>query len=258
MNSWIAPRTEALPRYRALLAYDGSAYQGFQRQAGDTPTIQGSVEAALAQASQQTVTVIGAGRTDAGVHASGQVIAFELDWTHEDAELLRALNALLPDDIALQSLEQAPGFHPRYDAKARHYAYTVIHAEQRQPLWQRYGWWVWGSLETGLLDQTAAMLQGEHDFASFGNPPQGTNTVRRIDQSQWRIEAETFGQRLIYEVVGTAFLHHMVRRIVGLQIDVARGQMALDEFEAIFKAADLAHRGTVAPAQGLVLVQVRY
>jgi tRNA pseudouridine38-40 synthase len=181
-----------------------------------------------------------------------------VDWAHADGDLLRALNALLPDDIALQSLDQAPGFHPRFDAKARHYAYTVICAEQRQPLWQRYGWWIWGALETALLVQTAALLLGEHDFASFGNPPQGSNTVRRMDRSGWQVEPETFGQRLVYEVEGTAFLHHMVRRMVGLQIDVARGQISLAEFEAIFRAADLSHRGTVAPPQGLVLVQVRY
>jgi tRNA pseudouridine38-40 synthase len=206
----------------------------------------------------QQITVTGAGRTDAGVHATGQVIAFDVEWTHPDEVLLRALNALLPDDIALQSLVRAPGFHPRFDAVARLYRYTVIHAEQRQPLWGRYAWRVWGALDTALLDQTAALLLGEHDFASFGNPPKGTNTVRRIDCSRWQVEAEGFGQRLVYTVEGTAFLHRMVRRMVGTQIDVARGQMSQADFEAIFAAADLSHKGTLAPPQGLVLARVRY
>ena len=117
------------------MAYDGSAYQGFQRQAGETPTIQGAVEAAIFKITQQPVDVIGAGRTDSGVHASGQVIAFDVEWTHDDAQLLNALNAVLPPDIALQSIARAPGFHPRFDAHSRVYVYTIIHAQQRQPFW---------------------------------------------------------------------------------------------------------------------------
>src|SRR5258708_38338532 len=115
-------------RYRAILAYDGKAYQGFQRLSDDQRSIQGAVEAALRQASGgQRVAILGAGRTDAGVHATGQVIAFDLAWKHEDDDLLRAVNALLPIDIALQSLERAqPGFHPRFDAYSRTYQYRVF------------------------------------------------------------------------------------------------------------------------------------
>jgi len=245
-------------RYRATLAYDGTAYQGFQRQAGAIPTIQGSVEQALKRVTGQFITVIGAGRTDSGVHASGQVIAFDADWGHDDVDLLRALNAVLPDDIALQDIAPHPGFHPRFDARSRVYSYTVIHAQHRQPLWQHRAWQVWGQLDTDALHRTAALLAGKHDFAAFGSPPKGDNTVRELMRSEWQVSAEAFGRRLVYQVEGSAFLHHMVRRLVGTQIDVAREQMTLAEFEVIFRAADLAQTGTLAPPQGLVLEWVRY
>src|SRR5690606_5839800 len=113
-------------RYRATRADDGTAYQGFQRQGGDTPTIQAALEKALLAVTGQPVTVIAAGRTDSGVHAVGQVIAFDVVWKHGDDDLLRAINAVLPDDIALQDLRQQAGFHPRYDAVARVYKYHLV------------------------------------------------------------------------------------------------------------------------------------
>src|SRR5437762_2008204 len=126
-------------RYRATVAYDGTNYQGFQRQAGDTPTIQGALEAAISRISRgQSVTVLGAGRTDTGVHATGQVIAFDLIWRHTEDDLLRAINALLPMEIAVQKLTRAePGFHPRYDARSRTYQYFVYEAQIRQPMMAR-------------------------------------------------------------------------------------------------------------------------
>jgi tRNA pseudouridine38-40 synthase len=247
-----------MPRYRATLAYDGTHYQGFQRQAGDTPTIQGAVENALLRATGQQTTAIGAGRTDTGVHARGQVIAFDVEWKHDDEVLLRALNALLPDDIALQDIAQQAGFHPRFDACSRLYSYTIIHAPQRQPLWQRYSWYIRGAVDSAALHQTANLLAGKHDFATFGHAPQGENTVREILRSEWQIYPESFGQRLVYYVEGNAFLHHMVRRMVGMQMDVARGHMTREAFEKAFHAAKLTKKGTIAPPQGLVLECVYY
>ena len=132
-----------MTRYRATLAYDGTAYAGFQRQAAGTPTIQGALEAAIERVCRQTVTVLGAGRTDAGVHASGQVIAFDVDWRHAASDLLRALNANLPTDIALQSIALAEaGFHPRFSARSRTYVYRFYPRRVRQPLWDRQAWFV--------------------------------------------------------------------------------------------------------------------
>jgi len=244
--------------YRATLAYDGSAYQGFQRQAGDTPTIQLALERAIAAVTGQSVTVNAAGRTDSGVHAVGQVIAFDVDWSHGPHDLLRAVNAHLPDDIALQDMRQQHGFHPRYDALARCYRYTVIQAGQRQPLWRNSAWWVRQPLDMNRLQQAADLLRGRHDFAAFGQPPQGENTVREMYRSGWTRHTEHFGARLVYEVEGTAFLHHMVRRMVGLQVEVGRGVVDLQTFARIFASADLSMVKVIAPPQGLVLWRVRY
>ncbi|MFW5708682.1 MAG: tRNA pseudouridine(38-40) synthase TruA [Chloroflexota bacterium] len=248
-----------MPLFRATLAYDGTAYQGFQRQPADIPTIQLAVERAIARITQDpAVTVLVAGRTDSGVHARGQVIAFEVAWRHSVEELLRAINAVLPDDIALQDLRIQPGFHPRYDAHARAYSYTVIVTPQRQPMLWRASWQIHVTIDFHLMISAAALLIGKHDFGAFGNPPQGENTVREIFSSGWASHAESYGQRLVYTVEGTAFLHHMVRRMVGMQVDVGRGLLSLEEFERVFRSADLSQAGTMAPSQGLVLEKVRY
>lgn len=247
-----------MTRYRATLAYDGTAYQGFQRQAGRTPTVQGALERALARVTGQTTTVIGAGRTDAGVHATGQVIAFDVEWRHSDAELLRALNAVLPDDIALQDIAQQPGFHPRFDAVARLYTYDVLNAPQRQPLLRWRAWHVWTPLDLDALRAAANVLVGEHDFATFGLPPRGANTVRTVLRSEWSAQPVVGGLLLTYTIEANAFLQHMARRIVGMLVDVGRGALTLTQFETAFRAADLAQAGTLAPPHGLVLVQVRY
>lgn len=247
-----------MTRYRATLAYDGSAYQGFQRQAAGVPTIQFALERAIARVTQQETTVIGAGRTDAGVHAAGQVIAFDVSWLRSDDELLRALNAVLPDDIALIDLVPQPGFHPRYDALSRLYRYVVVNAPRRQPLMRRYSWHVWGGVNLDQMHAAASLLVGRHDFATFGAPPRGENTVREVYRSEWAQHTQPYGRLLTYWIEANAFLQRMVRRIVGTLIDVGLGALAFDEFEAAFHAADLAKCGTCAPAQGLFLEQVRY
>lgn len=247
-----------MTRYRATLAYDGTAYQGFQRQAGETPTVQRAVEQSIGAVCGEAVTVIAAGRTDTGVHATGQVIAFDVNWSHAEADLLRAINANLPNDVALQAIRQAEGFHPRFDARARCYRYTVLEAAQHQPLWRDFAWRVREPLNVEVMNQAAAMLIGEHDFAAFGQPPQGTNTVREVFLSHWRREAEPFGARLTYEIEGTAFLQHMVRRVVGTLVEVGRGRLSEDAFLAIFQSRDLSRVKVIAPPGGLVLVRVRY
>jgi tRNA pseudouridine38-40 synthase len=254
-------------RYRAVLAYDGTAYGGFQRQAGPVPTIQGALEAALARVTAQAVTVVGAGRTDAGVHASGQVIAFAVDWRHEVSALLRALNANLPTDIALHSLAVAePGFHPRFSARSRTYAYRLYGRCTRHPLWDRYCWQVPAELDVAAMQQAARLLVGEHDFATFGQPPQGESTVRRVMHSSVRAtpiwgevpDALTPGSPLTYTITANAFLQRMVRSIVGTLVAVGRGAMSLEAFEAALAAADRSRAGPTAPPHGLILVSVGY
>lgn len=132
-----------MPQYAALVEYDGTAYYGFQRQRADQPTIQSKLEQALSQITQKSVTVTGAGRTDSGVHALGQVICFTIEWQHDTAALIRALNVNLPDDIAILQLKEVPSpFHPRYDARRRAYRYRIYNATTRSPMRRRYCWHV--------------------------------------------------------------------------------------------------------------------
>jgi len=255
-------------RYRAILAYDGTAYQGFQRLSDDQPSIQGAVEVALRQASGgQQVTILGAGRTDAGVHATGQVIAFDLDWKHDDDDLLRAVNALLPTEIALQRLERArPAFHPRFDAVSRTYQYTVYEANIRQPLLAKAAWWVRppakSQIDVDQMEKAATTLIGSHDFASFGNPTQGERTQRDVYRSYWTVmdvhRSALDARMLLYNIEASGFLYHMVRSIVGTLVDVGLGQMSIAAFIEAFQAADRARIGKLAPAHGLTLIGVSY
>jgi len=245
-------------RYRATLAYDGTAYQGFQRQAGDTPTIQGTVEQAIANASGQKVNVSGAGRTDTGVHASGQVIAFDVEWTHADQALLRAINFHLPQDIALQDIRQQPGFHPRYDAISRLYRYRVLIAPQRQPLLLTRVWQMWNGLDGELMEQASKLFIGEKDFASLGKPTQGEVTIRSVYRSEWQVQQNEFGLLWTYTVEADGFLHHMVRRMVALLVQVGQKRMTVDQFEQLLVRAQLVESLAIAPPQGLSLEVVRY
>ena len=200
----------------------------------------------------------GAGRTDSGVHATGQVISFEVEWAHDQTALLRAINANLPDDIALQDIAEAPGFHPRFDAISRLYRYRVIQSKHRQPLLRYRAWHVRGDLNAEAMGVCAGLLLGEHDFAAFGKPPQGDNTVRTVFQSDWGSEEAQYGRLWTYTVEANAFLQHMVRRMVWLQVAVGQGKMTTAEFEALFRAAILPSEGSIAPPMGLTLEAVKY
>lgn len=254
-------------RYRAVVAYDGTRYYGFQRQAGDTPTIQGALETALARVTQQSVTVTGAGRTDRGVHATGQVIAFEVVWRHLTHDLWRAVNANLPDAIALQTLAEAVAdFHPRFDARSRMYEYTLYAAPVRQPLLNNMAWHVptQQPLDIAAMQQAAEMVIGTHDFATFGQPPQGENTIRTVMRSVFEPlpNARPEVQMLRYTIEANAFLYRMVRRMVGTLVRVGTGQLSLAAFEAAFSAADGSgaqnRAEQTAAAHGLCLVRVTY
>ncbi len=246
-----------MKRYRATLAYDGSAYYGYQRQP-QHPTVQAAVEGALAKVFGIETIVRAAGRTDTGVHATGQVIAFDAVWRHDEATLLKAVNTYLPQDIALQEVVQQDDFHPRYDALSRTYRYTVAVVNVRQPLLAKRAWQLHQELDEQKLHEAAALLMGEHDFAAFGTPPRGKNTVRIVYRSQWQpVMLEGYaGYR--YEVEATAFLYHMVRRMVGSMVAVGRGQRSLQAFEEMFRSADLSRNKWMAPPQGLVLTSVKY
>jgi tRNA pseudouridine38-40 synthase len=241
-------------RVRAVVAYDGTDYGGFQRQA-NAPTVQAALEAALAQVTQETVTILAAGRTDAGVHAAGQTIAFDTGWRHGLGDLQRALNAVLPVDVAVLEVEEAaPSFHPRYDAHSRRYRYTVYNAPVRWPLARRYSLHVSVPLDVELMQQAARSLVGEHDFATFGRPPQGQVTVRRVLDVEWTRESIW----LTFDIEANAFLYRMVRSIVGTLLQVGRGGMSVEEFVAALAEVDRSLAGPTAPPHGLCLMEVKY
>ncbi len=250
-----------MTRFGALLAYDGTAYQGFQRQPAPRPTIQAAVEAALGAACGRDVAIVAAGRTDAGVHAAGQVIAFDIAWRHSEPDLQRAVNSQLPLDIALQSCWPAPGFHPRYDALWRQYAYRIRTLAARNPLTARYEWQLAGvELDWAEMQAAAEQCLGERDFAAFGTPPQAgsSNTIREVFESRWCEAEEEYGETCTYRIRGTAFLYHMVRRMVGMMVMVGRGRLSADEFAEILHSRDLQRAKHLAPPQGLTLERVGY
>lgn len=246
-----------MTRFRATLAYDGTAYCGYQIQP-DLPTIQATVESALEQILKQRTPIVAAGRTDTGVHATGQVIAFDAEWNHDCSSLLRAINSKLPDDIALQDITPQPEFHPRFDALSRTYRYQIAVIDVRQPLLAKRAWQMRNKLDVVVMQRAANLTIGEHDFAAFGNPPQGNNTVRSVFRSTWQTEMTPYGEKFIYEVEATAFLHHMVRRLVGLQVAVGSGKISLELFEQVFHSRDLSQNKWMAPPQGLTLINVKY
>jgi len=250
-------------KYRATIAYDGTGYHGFQRQAPEhEPTIQGEIEQALTKIGQSGVTVLGSGRTDAGVHAIGQVIAFTADWRHGLKDLQRALNAMLPADIAVLDLDEAASdFHPRYDAVSREYVYTIYNAPVRHPLYRLNALHVAGSLDVDAVNGAAADLVGEHDFAAFGLPTAGDVTVRRMLRAECRADllSPEGDVRLIrLELEANGFLYRMVRSIVGTLLLVGRGEMTRDQFRAVIESRDRSRAGAPVPPQGLCLTRVNY
>lgn len=244
-----------MERYQVILGYDGTAYAGMQRQA-NAATIQGEFEDALRKIGWQGSSVLAAGRTDAGVHASGQVVAFDFEWRHSLEDLCNALNANLPLEIAVSQAQIArPDFHPRFDASARTYEYRIICQPQRDPLRERFAWRVWPQPDFDLLLACAAKLEGAHDFAAFGTPPvEGGTTTREIFSAKWRQD----GDALSFEVRANAYLYHMVRRMVHLQVEIGLGKVPLQTLDAALSGQLEAIIQGLAPAHGLVLRSVEY
>lgn len=241
-------------RLRAKIEYDGSAYQGFQKQL-ERPTIQGELERAIESISGNSATIIGAGRTDSGVHALGQVISFELSWRHGLSALQRAINANLPDDIAVRSMAEVDdSFHPRYSAKGRWYRYTIYNEPVRSPLRRRRSWHVKRPLDVMSMDQAASYIVGKHDFATFGKPPKGDNTVREVFRANWRRDNDVIN----FDIEANAFLYRMVRSLVGTFKAVGEGAWTVEEFIVAMAACDRNHAGQTAPACGLCLMSVTY
>lgn len=243
-----------MARYQITLAYDGTHFLGFQRSGSDR-TVQGEFEAALRKIGWQERTILFAGRTDAGVHASGQVVAFDLDWAHSIEALVHALNANLPDDVAVKTAQPArPDFHPRYQAEWRRYQYSIYCSAHRDPFLQRSAWRVWPEVDEQRLHEAARLIPGTHDFAAFGTPPRvGGSTIRTVYKAVWQPQA----QGLLFEVTANAFLYHMVRRMVYWQVLAGQNRLDLEQLALAVEAAQPLTPG-LAPPHGLVLAEVHY
>ena len=246
---------QKIARYRALIEYDGTNYYGYQRQREEFRTVQGELERVLGRLAREPVAVTGAGRTDSGVHALGQVISFTIEWRHGVDALKRALNTDLPGDIVAYHVEEATAmFHPRYDARRRAYQYMVYNAPIRSPLRRLHSWNIRQPLDLNSMNEAAAFLVGEHDFATFGLPPQGKNTVRELFEAQWRRSNEY----LSFSVVANAFLYRMVRSLVGSLVNVGLQKWSVADFLEAFYACDRNRSAAAAPPQGLYLASISY
>jgi tRNA pseudouridine38-40 synthase len=250
-----------MARYQVILAYDGTDFVGSQRQTKKSRTVQGELERALHKLGWSGRSVIMAGRTDTGVHASGQVAAFDLDWTHADGDLLRALNANLPADVAARDVcVAAPKFHPRFDATSRRYRYRLFCQPVRDPLCEKSAWRVWPEINSDVLDEVATLFVGQYDFAAYGTPPRaGGSTLRTVMNASWQAKDNEWH----FEVQANAFLYRMVRRLVFVQVAVAQGKTSVEAVaRSLAGQAEATERSELpsglAPAHGLTLVEVTY
>jgi tRNA pseudouridine38-40 synthase len=242
-------------RIRLTIEYDGAQYSGWQLQSGQD-SIQARLEAALAKIFGANIRIHGAGRTDAGVHARGQVAAFDLPKPFAMVDLQRAMNALLPADIAVRSADEAHAdFDPRRDARSRVYEYRVLNQESRSAFEYSYAWLVRERLDLDPMNIAAQVFLGDHDFAAFRTMgSEEKTTVRRVLASEWRRD----GSVLTYRVEATAFLRHMVRTMVGAMVEVGRGKRSADDLARMLATGDRALVPAAAPACGLFLMEVRY
>ena len=240
---------------RLDICYDGTRYRGWQRLPGKDDTIQGKLETALSRILGEGIEISGSGRTDAGVHARGQVANFHCESTMPAGEILENLRKYLPEDIGIYSCKDvSPRFHARLNAKEKTYLYRIWWGQEPCVFDRRYVTVMRETLDMDAMKQAAELLCGEHDFSAFcGNAKMKKSTVRFIRS----IEIQAEGQELRLYFTGNGFLHNMVRILVGTLVEVGRGERSVDSIPALF-GSKRAEAGFLAPAQGLCLMEVQY
>ncbi len=243
-----------MPTLRLDLAYDGSGFRGYARQDG-LDTVQGAIESALETVLGTTVDTAVAGRTDAGVHARGQVVSLAVEGPVEPERLARSLNGIVGPEIAVVKVtEVEPGFHARFSARWRKYRYTLATGPAPDPLTRGFEWHVGRRLDEPAMSLATASFVGERDFSSFCRTIEDRSNVRRVEEARW----ESADDRLHFWIKANAFCHQMVRSLVGLCYDVGRGFTPVDSVPAIIEARDRGQVATVAPPHGLTLWEVGY
>lgn len=245
-----------MPRYRLTLEYDGRPYRGFQAQ-GDLPTVQGSVERAVAAFSGESLRLQAAGRTDTGVHATGQVVHIDLQKAWKADVVRDALNAhLVPEPIAVLAAAEAPeGWHARFSATTRRYRFRILNRRSPPALDQGRVWHVKKPLDAGLMHQAAQALVGHHDFTTFRDLQcQAKSPMKTLDVASVRRE----GEEVVLEFASRSFLHRQVRSMTGSLVEVGTGRWPPERLAQALAAADRKACGPVAPAHGLYLTGVEY
>ena len=241
---------------KLIIEYDGTNYQGWQIQPRG-PTIQGMLEDKIKLLTGESIRLFGSGRTDAGVHALGQVAHFETHSQMNVHSMQRALNSLLPPDIVIQNIEEVEeGFHARKRSKSKIYEYRILNRSLRSAFNRGYVWHIPPKLDLVEMKKATTHLIGEHDFSAFRTVGSSTRTtVRRVIQAEWKRGREGL---LRFEIEANGFLKQMVRAIVGTLVEVGKGKMNAEEFRKILESKDRKKAGPTAPAQGLFLKEVKY
>ena len=243
-------------RLAMIVEYDGTEYSGFQYQK-NARTIQEEIEKAIESLTREAVRIRAAGRTDAGVHATGQVVAFDTDVSYDPITVQRALNARLPQDIAVTSVRAVnPEFDPRRDAVSRLYRYTLLVSRVRSPLMRRTVHRLHHPPDLDPMQAAAVLMEGTHDFANFGGALENPNasTIRRVD----RIDIKSDASLLKIDVEGNAFLPHQVRRMTGALVDVGTGRLTVNDVARQISMAGDAPPARALPPNGLCLIRVKY
>ena len=241
---------------KLTIEYVGGSYHGWQIQPG-LRTIQGVMLEQLAQITQRKVNLIGAGRTDAGVHALGQVASFKTESTIDVLALQRGLNSLLPSDIVVKAVEEVEEeLHARFSARSKVYEYRILNQPYPSAIWRDYAWFISHELDLPAMQECGKLLVGSHDFSSFrASGDESRHSIREVISLE--IERRE-GKFVVLAIEANAFLRGMVRSIVGILVAVGRGKTFFSEFKEIFGAHDRRRAGMTAPANGLFLVEVKY
>jgi tRNA pseudouridine38-40 synthase len=245
-----------ISNYRLIIEYDGSGFHGWQKQKNDR-TVQGEIENALSVMAGKKIVINGSGRTDAGVHAYGQVANFKCESDLSPQTFQKGLNSLLPNDIVIRDCSYADiSFHARYDVTRKRYHYQILNQYLPAAINRHYVWFIRKPLDVKMMNAAAGHLVGSHDFKAFeGTGSPRSSTIRNVFRAELQ---QNDAANIVFEIEADGFLRFMVRNIVGTLVDVGHGKLTPDEFKEVLRTKDRRLAGATAPPQGLFLMRVEY